>query len=91
MSQIRKSDFTHSGARANLLDHIGAGVRRVMDRWLAQRMAASFERLDDAVLRDIGITRAEIPAVARRVTARSNASAAKRNSVQTAGRQEVTT
>ena len=52
-----------------LTERAGNHLHRALRRWQARRTATALEMLDDDVLRDIGITRAEIPAVALRVTA----------------------
>jgi uncharacterized protein YjiS (DUF1127 family) len=44
---------------------IAAGMRAIGRWWLERRIAATLERLDDAILKDIGICRSEIPYVAR--------------------------
>jgi uncharacterized protein YjiS (DUF1127 family) len=69
-------------------EHVGRGLRW----WLAGRTAAALEMLGDDVLRDIGITRAEIPAVALRVTAPAVPSGTRRCSVvHPVSAKEVTT
>lgn len=44
-------------------------VGQALRRWRMRRAVAELERLDDDVLRDIGITRAQIPSLALRMTA----------------------
>jgi uncharacterized protein YjiS (DUF1127 family) len=44
---------------------IAAGMRTMRRPWLERRIAATLERLDDTILKDIGICRSEIPHVAR--------------------------
>ena len=69
MLKFRKDRFRSYWTVVRLMewasDHLGRAVRR----WQARRTAVALEMLGDDVLRDIGITRAEIPAVALRVTA----------------------
>ncbi len=65
----RKDGFAPYWKLVRLMERFGAWFDRAMRRWQAGRTAAALDRLDDDVLKDIGITRAEIPAFAHRVTA----------------------
>lgn len=69
MPKIRSYGLRSYWTVVRLMERVGEHVGRGLRWWLAGRTAAALEMLGDDVLRDIGITRAEIPAVARRVTA----------------------
>lgn len=69
MPETRKDGFSSYWTIVRLMERGGNHLRRALRRWQARRTATALEMLDDDVLRDIGITRAEIPSVALRVTA----------------------
>ena len=69
MPENRKHRFGAHWKLLRLTESAGAYLRRALWRWQAGRTAAALESLGDDVLRDIGITRAQIPALAVRVTA----------------------
>ena len=92
MLDPRMSGFGSHWWPTRLREALGERFRQVLRRWRARRTAAELESLDDAVLRDIGITRAEIPAVALRVTAPPRRpSGARTGAITDAFRKEVTT
>lgn len=69
MKSTRKDGFRSYWTVVRLVETAGSHLRRTLLHWQVGRTEAALYSLDDHVLRDIGITRAEIPAVARRVTA----------------------
>ena len=69
MSEIGKPRFNAYWNIVRIMERLGSHFHQALRRWQAQRTAAALENLDDDVLRDIGITRGEIPALALRVTA----------------------
>jgi uncharacterized protein YjiS (DUF1127 family) len=76
MHRTRKDGFNSYWTVVRLIDRTVDHLRRALRRWQARRTAAALEMLGDDVLRDIGITRAEIPALALRVTAPAPAATA---------------
>lgn len=77
MLKFRKDGFRSYWSVIRLMDWAGEHLGRGLRRWQARRTAAALDMLGDDVLRDIGITRAEIPAVALRVTAPPTLTAAR--------------
>lgn len=69
MKSTRKDGFRSYWTVIRLVETAGSHLRRALLHWQVGRTEAALYSLDDHVLRDIGITRWEIPAVARRVTA----------------------
>ena len=69
MLKARKDGYMSYWKVVRLMEWAGDRLRSALRRWQAQRTATELEMLSDDVLRDIGITRAQIPAVALRVTA----------------------
>jgi uncharacterized protein YjiS (DUF1127 family) len=92
MYKTRKDGFSSYWTVVRLIEMVANYFRRALRRWQARRTATALEMLGDDVLRDIGITRAEIPAVALRVTAPEMPSASRYLSVsQPISVKEVTT
>ena len=69
MPEIRKSRFASRWTLTRRMEEAAARLSWAVRRWQARRTVAALEMLSDALLRDIGVTRAEIPALALRVTA----------------------
>lgn len=57
-----------NGAEGSLLGRVGRYVGLSLRRWATRRTIAALENLDDEILKDIGIDRAEIPAIASQAT-----------------------
>ena len=68
MANTRKDGFGSYWKIVRVMERMGNHLRRALRRWQARRTAAALDMLGDDVLREIGMTRAEIPAVALRVT-----------------------
>jgi uncharacterized protein YjiS (DUF1127 family) len=60
--------FRMRWAIVRLVEHFGNHLRHSLRRWQAGRTAAALDGLSDELLSDVGIARADIPAVALRVT-----------------------
>jgi uncharacterized protein YjiS (DUF1127 family) len=69
MPNTRKDGFSPYWTIVRMMELAGNHLRRALRRWQARRIAGALDMLGDDVLRDIGMTRAEIPALALRVTA----------------------
>ena len=67
-------------AIVRVVDRFGNHLRHSLHRWQARRTAAALEGLSDDLLSDIGIARADIPAVALRVTSPCQPAATRRAS-----------
>ena len=59
---------TKQGRQASLLQRLGRHASRSLRRWQITRTVAALESLSDEVLDNIGISRADIPAIAFKVT-----------------------
>jgi uncharacterized protein YjiS (DUF1127 family) len=68
MSEDPNSRDGFNGTPA-LLDRLGLYATRSLRRWQIGRTTMALERLSDDMLHDIGIARADIPAIALKVTA----------------------
>lgn len=75
MAKIPKHGFRSHWSIVHMMERIGGHLRRGLRRWQARRTAAALESLPEGILKDIGITRAEIPALALRVTAPTTSTA----------------
>lgn len=53
------------------LERIRQDASRVFRRWQARRTASALQELNDEILKDIGIARDEIPAIALTATAKA--------------------
>ena len=82
MRKNRRHKFSPYWSVISLMERAVAQISRGMRRWMARRTAAELEMLGDDVLKDIGITRAEIPALALRVTAPATLPASRYREVQ---------
>jgi uncharacterized protein YjiS (DUF1127 family) len=92
MLKTRKDGYTSYWKIVRLMERAGDHLRSALRRWQAQRTATELEMLSDDVLRDIGITRAEIPAVALSVTAPTVSTTPKqRSDLRPAFAKEATT
>jgi len=81
MPENRKHALRSPWKIVRLTERVGDHLRHALRRWQARRTAAALELLGDDVLRDIGLTRAQIPALALRVTTPATPTAARRRSV----------
>ena len=92
MSDNQKQYYRSQWDITFLNERLGLLARRVLRRWQIGRTMAVLESLDDDLLRDIGITRGEIPATALRVTAPARPSeAGRRSTARPLSGKEVTT
>jgi uncharacterized protein YjiS (DUF1127 family) len=90
MSRIRNDGFNSYGTVVRVFERARGHIRRGLRQWQARRTAIALEMLGDEGLRDIGITRAEIPAVARRVTAPESKATKRPPDSRATSAQEVT-
>jgi uncharacterized protein YjiS (DUF1127 family) len=69
MHRPRTTEHTSNRAAASLLERVRRHARQSLVRWLARRTAVTLASLGDEMLKDIGIARAQIPAIALQVAA----------------------
>jgi uncharacterized protein YjiS (DUF1127 family) len=86
----RPAKFGMRWAIVRLVERFGNHLRHSLRRWQARRTAAALDGLSDELLSDIGIARADIPAVALRVTSPYQPATARRAS-HSQSRKEVWT
>lgn len=66
MSSMARTEWHHAAAPHKATRGLFA---RLLTRWQRERTRAALESLSDALLKDIGITRSEIPYIAASLTA----------------------
>lgn len=69
MAKIRRTEHRSNRIGVPLLAGLSRYASSSLRRWQARRTVAVLESLEDDILEDIGIARAEIPAIALKVTA----------------------